>query len=428
MKVAVIGGGYTGLVAALRLAEGGHEVEIFERSEVVGGLASGFEVNGTHLEKAYHHLFKTDTHIINLINELGLSDQLIWQPSSVSIFYNGKIYPFTGATDLLKFAPLNFIDRIRAGLVVLYLQKTKNWYKFKYISAYSWMRKYSGANVVKVIWEPLLRGKFHEYFDKVSMAWLWARLHIRANSRERGGEKLGYLVGGFDILTNALVDRLENLGVKFHLQSEIVSVDTENIKLLNGDMKFDKIISTVPSHVFAKLTANSLSSEEQKKLNSIEYLHAVLLIFTSRQSLSSFYWHNINDIESPFLVFIQHTNLIPKENYGDENVYYIGAYLPKEHELLKLSDDDIGKKWFDYLPKIFPDFDKESISQKWVFRFANAQHVADLNYQEKIPAYKTHLDDVYLANFSQIYPEDRGTNYAVREGEKVAKIVMDDII
>lgn len=434
-RIAIIGGGFTGLTAAYKLAQKGHKITIFERGSELGGLASGFKIEGANLEKAYHHLFKTDRDIINMTRELGIEEKLEWHESSLSIYYGGKLYPFMTPFDLLKFAPLNFFNRIRAGVVVLFLGKYKNWQRFKNITASTWMRKWSGKQVFSVIWEPLLKGKFDRYHDKISMAWLWARLHIRANSKDKGDskEKLGYFNGGFDVFVKALESKIRKYGGDIHLESNVESIsnDQDNnvvVKVNGNDEIFDACISTLPSHVFARLIQSSSKDEEYlRKLNSIDYLGAVLLIFSSNQSLSKYYWHNINDLESPFLVFIQHTNLIPKSEYSNKDVYYIGSYVPHDHKYFEMNDVEIKSLWFENLRKIFPAFDEKQISELSVFKFKNAQHIVDTEYSKKIPDFKTPLANVYLSNFSQIFPEDRGTNYAVRDGVRIAELLINDL-
>lgn len=428
-KVVVIGAGYTGLVAAIRLAEKGHTVTILERGNTIGGLASDFNVEGTSLERAYHHLFKTDRSIIDMAEELGVGEKLKWHDSSVSIYYGGRVYPFKGALDLVRFKPLHFHNRIRAGLTVLYLQKQKDWRRFEKITAYDWMSRYAGKQVTEVIWEPLLKGKFDQYYDKVSMAWLWARIHIRAQSRESGGEKLGYFEGGFQTFTDALIKRLDDLGVTIQKEVLIASITNDSrhrviITLEDGSKrKFDACVSTTPSHVFAKLISEDKAVKKSylEKLNSINYLGARLLIFSSTQKLSDYYWHNINDVNQPFLVFINHTRLIDKSSYNGKYVYYVATYVPHDHQLFTCENDEIEALWFKSLSKIFPKFDKKLINEKHHFRFANAQHIVDGNYSKKIVDHRTPLKNVYLSNFSQIYPEDRGTNYAVREGESIVR-------
>lgn len=431
--IAVIGAGYTGMVAAYRLAKQGYTVEIFEAGSYPGGLAGDFSIEGAPIEMAYHHLFKTDTDILSLVKELGIEDKLTWRDSSVSIYYENKLYPFMTAMDLIKFSPLNFINRIRAGLVVLYLQKQKNWKPLVNQTALAWMTKHAGKQVTKVIWKPLLLGKFDRYYDKVSMAWLWARLHIRANSREKGdsGEKLGYFNGGFKVVTDALFDACKKEGVKFHTQVRISHIGaTKNTPYLVIDDKkrsFDSVIATVPSHIMARLLSEENASPALQsytdKLQSIDYLDALLMVFSSTQDISPYYWHNINDTTKPFLVFIHHTRLMPKEQYGDKYIYYIGAYLNPGHKLLTLDDKELSKLWFKELKKIFPDFSPKSISEKHIFRMRNAQHIVDTSYEQKIPEHTTPVSNVFLTNFSQIFPEDRGTNYAVREGNRIAKTV-----
>lgn len=433
--IAILGGGFTGLTAAYRLAQKGYKVTIYEKGDSIGGLASGFEISGNNLEKAYHHIFKTDTDIIAITNELGIQDKLQWHDSSVSIYRKGKLYPFITPIDLIKFSPLSIFNRIRAGLVVLYLQKSGNWKNLQEQTAAQWMRRWSGRQVYNVIWKPLLLGKFDKFYDKISMAWLWARIHIRANSKQKGDskEKLGYYSGGFIQVVNALENKLKGLGADITLNATVDSIKTTHnkieIKVNNHQYKFDAVLSTLPSNVFAKIIKedNKKIKEYVSKLDSINYIGAVLNVFSYPESLSKYYWHNINDTSFPFLVFIQHTNLVGTKDYNNHHIYYIGTYVPHDHKYFSSNDKEIKDEWYSYLKRIFNNFEPEKIIENNIFRFKFAQHIVDTEYQNKIPDYKTPLKNVYLSNFSQIYPEDRGTNYAVREGNKIAEIIDKDL-
>lgn len=371
MKVAIVGGGLTGLVAGYRLSQKGHKVTIFEKEKELGGLAGGFRLGRTYLEKTYHHIFKKDKYIIDLITELGLWEKLKWHKDKTAVVYKNKTYPFATAMDLLKFEPLGLVDKLRLGLVKIYLEKEGNWQKFEKITAAEWMRKWGGSKAYQVIWESLLRGKFGDKYKTVSMAWLWARIH----SRGSGG--LGYLDGGFQQIVDELAKRING---EIKLKTEF-----------KNQKGFDRVIDTGP-------------------IKGIDYLPAAGVVFTSKQNLSKYYWHNIADSQSPFVVFIQHTNLMDKSNYGGDQVYYLGAYGKKINE----------EESFDCLKRIFPEFDKNLIKQKFIFSFKYAQHIVDTKYQ--IPNYKLQKN-VYQANFAQIYPEDRGMNFAVREGGRVAGMI-----
>ncbi len=423
-KILIIGGGFTGLTAALRLsADKNYSVTLVESADHLGGLAAGFPLGGTSLEKTYHHLFLTDTSILDLVKELGLSEKLIWCDSSVGIFRDGKIHAFKTPLDLLKFSSCSFIGRLRTGFVALYLKHQKNWRGFTRVTALDWMTRACGASAMASIWTPLLKGKFNRHFDQVSMAWLWARIHIRANSRSGGGgEKLGYFRGGFNVVTTALEAKIRAQGVKILTRATVEKISNARTAVINGEtVPFDFCVFTGPSPALAKLLpTNDSLNDYAAKLRSIEYLGAACLVFTSDQSLGDFYWVNVNEPAAPFLVFIQHTHLVGKENYGGKHVYYIGAYLAPDGKTFSLPDDELAQRWFAYLKKMFPAFAAAQICERHIFRFRAAQHIVDTTYEEKIPDYQTPLPGVLLANFSQIFPEDRGTNFAVREGEKIA--------
>jgi len=390
-KIAIIGGGIGGLVAGYELIKKGYKVTVFEKEKKIGGLLADFKMEGENLEKVYHHIFKTDKEIIDLIEELGLQNKLKWYKSTVGLYYNGKIYPFLGAIDLLKFGELELVDKFRLGLIYLWLKFDNGWEKYEDITATDWMKRWAGEKAYKVIWEPLLKGKFHKYYKKVSMAWLWARIHTRGGSKNKKGEEvLGYLDGGFGEIIKKLLKKIK-----------IINKEIVNVKEL--EREFDLIIDTRP-------------------IESVDYIGAVDLVFSSNQNLSKYYWHNINDLESPFLVMVEHNNLLKNGGYNGKNIYYLGTYVPQDHKYFKNSDEKIEKEWFDYLKKIKPEFDEKQVLEKKIFRMKNAQHIVSRNY--KVPSYKVG-EKTYRLNFAQIYPEDRGINFAVKEAKKLVREIID---
>jgi len=423
-KVAIVGGGLTGLMAALRLSQKGYKVIVWEKKKRCGGLASGVDWINSSVEKTYHHIFSTDKAIINLIAELGLSNKLKWNESSVAQYYRGHFYPFVTAMDLLRFKPLGVVDKIRLGTIYLYLQKLSDWKNLSGVAATEWMKKWAGKRNYQIIWQPLLRGKFHQYYKKVSMAWLWARINVRAKSKnEKRTEKLGYLMGGWQLMVDGLVEKIKENGGVIKTNCEVKEIKRKKggveIRWGKKKMNSDKVIACIPAGIFSEITGI-----KDKKWGGISYLGFINVVFSSKQSLSRYYWHNIGDNKSPFLALIQHTNLIDKKNYGNRHLYYLGTYVPQGHKYLKAEEADIYKEFFVYLRKIFPVFKESLIEKKSIFRFDWAQHVADTDYEKKIPDYKSEIDGVYFANFCQVFPQDRGMSYAIAEGEKIAKIVV----
>jgi len=437
-KIGIIGGGLTGITAAYRLIQRGHRVTIFEASDHLGGLAAGFELAGHRVEHAYHFLYKTDEHILRLVKELGLDDKLTFHKSSVSTYYGDTLYPMETPIDLINFKPISFIDRIRAGVTVLYLQRVRNWRKLENVTALEWLRKYAGRSVSDVIWEPLLRGKFDRYFDKVTMSWLWGRVLQRVESRDArlGGEALGYFKGGFRTIIDALVEPIIAAGGDIRLATPVSKL-THNpvtgqvtVTTAKGEEPFDRVLATVPSHVLAKMIATYETEDPEyfSKLRSIDYLDAVVQVFATKQKFTKYYWHNINTPKSPFVVFLSLTNLVGSDRFGGLNIYYIGDYVPPEHEYMSADKEQLKRRWYAELKKIFPEFDESQVLDDALFKMPNAQHIVDIGFaRNKLVPYQTPCPGVFMCNFSQIYPMDRGTNYAVRDGNAMAEQILEGL-
>ena len=431
-SIAIVGAGFTGLTAAYELIKNGVNVTIYESSNGIGGLAGGFKMHGTSLEKAWHFIYKTDKHMFSLLKELKLYHLLQFHKSSVSTYYGNHLYPMTSPMDLMMFKPLKIRNRIRAGLVVLYLQYLKNWKSLTEITALEWLGKYAGKEVTEIIWKPLLKGKFDKYYDKITMCWLWGRVKQRADSQDIsiGGEALGYIEGGFQIIIDTLLSKIEKKA-KFKMNTPVRKIYFNNeskrivLEADNEKTEYNKILLTVPSKIASKILAPYKDEAYFQKLRSIDYLDAIVLVFATEQKISKYYWHNINSKNSPFVVFIGLTNLIGDKNYNGKNIYYIGDYVTRDHQYIDLSEDELKEYWFDQLKLIFPEFNKKYITVSRLFKFKDAQHIVDIGFEEKIPDTKTPFNNIYLSNFSQIFPMDRGTNYAVRDGLNAAKIMLE---
>lgn len=430
-KVAIIGGGILGLSLAYELSHAGFKVTVLEKNSDWGGLASGLKIEGENIEKYYHHWFRSDSAIQDLIKELGLGHKLQFLESSMGIFLDGKLHNFSGSLDLLKFRPLNIFNRLRAGLVSFYLQKSKYSAKYEDIKAIEWCRKYYGKQATEQIWEPLLKGKFGKYYENIAMSWMWARIHDRASSRTHplAKEYLGYLDGGFQDLIDALVSRLAEYGVTLINNCDISSYTKtkagHELTFLalptNGKKQtFDIVVSTIPGPIFSKIFP--ITDQEKKKISKIKYLGATCMILELEKSITPYYWVNINDPEAPFLALVEHTNFVDSGMFGGKKIVYIAKYIDPTEKLFNQTQDELLDLYCDYLVKINADFKKDWIQKIHFFKSAFAQHVVTTSYQ--VPEYETSVDGLYYANFTQVYPHDRGTNYAVEQAKTLSNLII----
>jgi protoporphyrinogen oxidase len=435
MRVAVVGGGVAGLTAAYRLLQAGHQVAVFEAAPELGGLVRTFDAGGEPLECFYHHLFTTDTKIVQLIEELGMGDRLVWRDSKVGFYRGGRIWNFVTPMDLLRFKPLPLIDRVRLGLAGLYLRRQDDWHRYEDITAWEWIRRYVGEKGLDVVWGPLLRGKFADQAEEVAMAWLWSKIHLRFASRKAGvnqQEQLGYMLGSFGVYIKELERRIRDSEAA-HVETgrpvkEItVSHGRADGLILSDGRRWpaDAVIACVPSERFLPM-APPLGQEYERRVNAARWQWALCYVLALKQSLSPIYWLNISDPGTPFIAVIEHTNFIEKERYGGLNLVYLSNYLTPNHPWFSLSDEELDDLYLPHLTKFNANFSRDWIVDRWVFKGPNAQPVIRRNYRDDMPDHRTPLPGLYLANMQQIYPEDRGQNYSIRMGEQVAQMAAED--
>ena len=427
-KITIIGGGILGLTLAYLLAKQQYSVRIIEKNEDLGGLASAFSINGEYLERYYHHFFKSDKHLQELLSELGLQDHIQWLPSKMGLYDGNKFHPFSHALDILRFPSLNILDRLRLGLISFYLQKKKPDPNFSKITALVWCNKYYGKKVTAKIWEPLLRSKFEEYFDKVSMDWFHIRIHDRSSSRSLpfNDETLGYIKGSFNTLINTLENKLRELKVEIFKGSYVENysyIKNKHLIKIAGkfkkSMESDIVIANIPPKQFNSIFKPARSYSE--KLNDIKFLAAYCFILELDSPLSKYYWTSVNDPNAPFVALVEHTNLLPKNNFKGSSIVYLGKYTKVDSQLFNMEDDKLWDICFNYLKKIYPDLKPGAVKSKYLFRAPQAQHIVTSNYS--VLSYKTGRKGLLFAHFSQIYPHDRGTNYAIAQAYELFNLI-----
>ncbi|GAC1397530.1 MAG: NAD(P)/FAD-dependent oxidoreductase [Chloroflexota bacterium] len=407
---AVLGGGALGLTAALRLAQRGEKVVLFEREPAPGGLASGFQLGPSYLEKFYHHLFRSDTSAIALIDELGLSEKLVWPRPKTSTLWGGERYQLDSPKSVLQFPPLALPNRLRLAAALAYLRVEPNYHRLEGTTADAWIQKWMGSQVHDVVWKPLLKSKFGTRYQDIAMSWFWARVHLRSPS-------LGYLRGGFQQLYDSLVARINDLGGETYFSTEVQGVESVAdgryvVMTSGGRFEVDRVISTLPTRLTVRLVPE-LGEEYASQYGNLESFGAHCLILMLDRQLTDVYWLNINDPGYPFLALVEHTNYMPLSDYGGRHIVYLGNYLPMDDPLFAMEESEVLAKFLPSIKRINPAFDNSWVTDHRMFRAPFAQPIVTLGYADRLPPHVTPLSNLYLANMSQVYPQDRGQNYSI---------------
>jgi protoporphyrinogen oxidase len=426
MRIAIIGAGIAGMTAAYELARAGRTVTVFEAAPLPGGLASGFRDQRWDwpLERFYHHIFETDKAIISLAETIGCAKQIFFRSQITAQWWQGRGYDLNGPLQVLRFPALPFVDRVRFGAVAFYLKYvTSNWRRLEQTTAAGWTSRYAGAKVYATLWRPLLEGKFGPYADDVNMAWLWARLRARSF-------KLGYFEGGFQAFCDALLAAIRAQGVTVRLSCPISA-----LRQLGGGWEvitpglpgeiFDQLLVTGAPGLLARL-APQLPADYLGQLRQLRSMGAVVLTLALTRPLTGgLYWVNMPKDQFPYLALVEHTNFIEPAHYGGDHLVYLGDYLEPEHEYFRLSKAELVERFLPSLRLVNPEFEPGWIRDSWLHRERYAQPIVPVGHSRNIPPLRTPLAGLYWASMSQVYPWDRGTNFAVEIGQRVAATMLE---
>lgn len=425
MKIGIVGAGFTGLAAAYELAKKGHDISIFEKDLHPGGLAVGYKEKGWNwsLEKHYHHWFTNDSSVLNLAKEIGYG--VLIGRAHTNWYVNEKIHEFDSISAALKFPDLPFIDRLRNLVTLGAMRFDPFWKPLENVNAGKFLPKIMGKKAYEVLWEPLLLNKFGAYAEDISLAWFWARIKKRTRS-------LAYPRGGFLQFAEFLTQKIREKNGTAFFNTEVVELRqlTNKIHIRYRDTKekvfnveFDKAIVTLPSPLFLKITPQ-LPEWYIQKLTKLKGLGATNMILRLTKPFfpNNTYWLSIANKTSPVVAIVEHTNFMDKKNYNNEHLVYAGNYVTLSDSRYAMDNDELLKLYDPFLCRINSNYKKNIIDFK-VFRTPFAQPIIPTRYSKIIPPFETPLHNVYLANIQQVYPWDRGTNYAVELGEKVAALL-----
>lgn len=421
MKIGIVGGGIMGISLGYFLSQQGVQVEIFEASNTIGGLAGPLHLeDGTDVDRFYHAILSSDAHLMQLCQELGIADQLRFKETKMGFFHDGKLYSMNNIVEFLRFPPLNWIDRFRLGLTVLYAQFVRDWKDLESISVEKWLMRLSGKNTYQNIWRPMLKAKFDGGFDNTPATYIWSRL-VRMKST-RGGvsqkEMAGHLIGGYMTLLSAIAARIEQMGGQIHLQTPVQEVliqdgRARSLRFADGEKSYDAVVVTLQTSLMRRLIP-SAPVDYLDYLGKTDYIGIICPIMVLDRPLTGYWTLNITDDRIPFTGVIETTSYIDPQYVGGHHLIYLPKYTAPGSPWQKKTDAEIHAIWLDSLKMMFPDFDPAWIRYFMVHRERLVEPLHGLNSLDLIPSVQTPINGLYLSTTAQIYP-------ALTNGESVTQ-------
>ena len=475
-NIAIIGSGFLGMTLALRLANAGANVTLFESAPEIGGLASVWEINDIIWDRHYHVVLASDRHTRNIIEELGLGDDLRWVETKTGFYTDGKLESMSDTMEFLKFPPLDIISKLRLGATIFYASRVKDWKRLEKITVEEWLTKLSGKRTFEKMWKPLLKAKLGEAYRETAASFIWATIQRMYSARRSGmkREMFGYVRGGYSRVLERFGEVLLERGVEIRLSSKVASVEriksgkirvstasarrTKDIKpkvvkqttkyaafqagaavapgfsgafLSEPKMQdltvaefptertesyFDKVIMTGPSNVASKIMPQ-LDPLERKMLENISYQGIVCASVMMKCSLSPYYVTNITD-DTPFTGVIEMSAVVDRREFNRNALVYLPRYIAPDDELFDKSDAEIEEIFLSGLEKMYPHFRRKDVVAFKISRVRQVFPVPVLRYSEGLADMRSSVDGVYIVNSSHIVNGTLNINETVQLAEK----------
>lgn len=422
-KFVVLGAGPMGLMCAMELLKAGHDVDLYERDDRIGGMSASFDFDGLEIERYYHFICKTDQPMFDLLDELGLQDALRWVDTRMGYYYDGRLQRWGTPGALLCFRGLGMVGKLRYALHALLTTRIRNWDALDRIEATSWIRKWIGTQAYDVLWKSLFDLKFFEYANQLSAAWIGTRIkRVGLSRRNIFQESLGYLAGGSAILLHAMRSFIEAHGGRIHLKSGIERVVVRDGRVsgivVNGEtLPCDVMISTAPIQYVPRL-APDLPLEFVERIKAIRNIPVACVILKLDRQLSENFWTNINDPAVAIPGVIEYSNLNPETG---KTIVYAPFYMPKTHPKWAKSNDELIDEVIGYLGRINPAFHPEWVLARHCHRYDFAQTICPPGFHDMLPPMRTPIEGLFMADTAYYYPEDRSISESVQVARRLVR-------
>jgi protoporphyrinogen oxidase len=407
-SVAIIGGGMLGLTLALRLAERGTRVTLYERAATFGGLADVWQIGDVTWDRHYHVTLYSDTTLRALLADLGLEDDIRWTAVGTGFYTGGTFSPMNNALDFLRFPPLGLIDKLRLGLTIFGGSRIKDPAPLEDVSVERWLTARSGRKTFEKIWRPLLLAKLGDRYRETSAAFIWAII-VRLYAARRAGlgaERFGYVAGGYARILAALEARLRSLGVRLVPSANVTRVTSggsDTTVELATDVRehFDRVIVTVAAPLAAAIVP-ALTGDERDRLTSKVYGGIVCASLLLDEPLGPYYVTNLTDEWVPFSAVIDMGNVVERSTWNGGSIVYLPKYCRPDDALFEASDAEIEATFIAALERMYPNFNRSRVR---AFRISRVRHVfpiATLGYSKRLPAIATSVPGVFVLNSTHI--------------------------
>ncbi|WP_447603665.1 NAD(P)/FAD-dependent oxidoreductase [Nitrospira sp. Nam80] len=419
-RIGIIGGGIMGLALAHRLSAKRLQVTVFERDQQLGGLSTYHNYGAFHWDRFYHVILPSDTHLIRFLEEIGLKDQLRWNPTRTGLYVDRRFYSLSNTMELLRFPLVGLAGKVRLALAVLRCLRIRDWKALEGITVEAWLTKLCGRRTYEVFWKPLLLAKLGEHYKRVSAVFIWTYITRLFSARDTAAQRehLGHVSGGYQTVIGRLEQLIRSHGGEIRQVAAVNAIRPrpEGGLWIDCDGRresFDKVVCTSPVDVLQRLAGDDLLRVAASG-TKVEYLGVVCLVLITRRPITPYYVLNIADSRVAFTGVIGMSTVVSPEETAGLYITYFPKYVLSDDPILRETEDVLRKRFLQGVTLMYPDLAEQDIVGAHINRAVRVQPLQVVNYSMIVPQVTTQHDDFYVLNTSQFVNATLNNNEVIR--------------
>ena len=440
-RVAVIGGGLSGLQCARRFAEAGHAVTLFEGRESLGGLADAWTLGvpgqaPLRWDRHYHVTLLSDAHTRDFYAFAGVpGDDLRWVRTRTGFFDGRAVHDLTSGLDFLKLPALPLHAKLRLAASILYASRVTDADRLDRVPVEGWLVRLGGRTLFERLWKPLLQAKLGDAWQESSAAFIWATIQRLYAARRSGlkEEMFGHPAGGYAAVMAGAAEALGRLGVDLRTGAAVREIDAERrVRLAGGaaSSPFDRVVLTTTPKVAAGLLPG-LPGADAAALRSIDFQGIVCAAAVLDGPLDprrrNYLTYLAGERALPFTAVVEMSAFVDPDaeaGFGGRGLVYLPRYAPADDPFFSMGDDAVRDAFSAGLAEVCPGFSPERLLAFRVSRVREVFPLPTLGFAARVPAVDTALPGVHLIGAAQVRHATLNANDTLRWADEACGSVL----
>lgn len=435
--VIIIGAGWAGLAAAVKLTQQGHPVTVFESAKQAGGRARAVSFNDLDVDNGQHLLIGAYIECLSLMKIVGIDTKTalkrlpllltVIDKSTSSLILQAPALPapLHLLYALVTAKGLNLKDKIAAVRFGLYLKKHK--YQFNNDVSVEELFKLTKQTDILItqLWEPLCLATMNTPIASASANIFMAVFKDAFTNKTQDADLLLPTTDLSSLFPNAAIQYIENNGGKVYLKSRVENIEINNNTVTSVTAKVDNKMQTVKTSKIIIATAPQNLSKLLNVHPTLNSINKNIEQFTYQPIVTIYLKYAENPKLSQAMIGLSNTLsqwVFDRASFCQQSGL-ISVVISADGEHMALDDDTLAQTVQAEISGLFNS--KPSLLKSFVIREKRATFACTVNSNNIRPKNTTGINGLYLAGDYTDTGYPATLEGAVRSGITASNLIVD---